>query len=603
MAPPILILRDIHLSFGSTPLLQGAELSLSQGDRLALVGRNGSGKSTLAKIAAGQLEPDSGERFVQPGTTLRYLPQEPDLSGHKTVLDYVLTGQDADGEPHRGEYLLQRLGLSGTEQPETLSGGEARRAALARAMVSDPDILLLDEPTNHLDLPAIQWLEEELRQMNTALILISHDRRFLANLTNGTVWLNLGAARRLDQGFAKFEAWRDEQLQLEELEQHKIARKIHREDHWLRYGVTARRKRNQRRLQALHDLRAAHAGRRRQLGTVTMAASEAEKSGKLVLEAKSINKSYDGRPIVADFSTRVQRGERIGIIGPNGAGKTTLLNILTGALDCDSGSLRLGAALEIVTLDQKRESLDSTWTLRQALSEGRGDMISVNGTQKHVVGYMKEFLFLPEQAGTPISALSGGERGRLMLARALAKASNFLILDEPTNDLDLETLDLLQEVLADYSGTVLLVSHDRDFLDRVVTSVIAFEGDGHWQQYAGGYSDMQAQRSKALSGLERPLESKPKVAKARSDGAKKPNAVNKLSYKDKHALEKLPGEMAALSLEITTLGKTMAAAEFFTRDPEGFHKTAERIQLAEAELAAAEERWLILEMLREELAG
>jgi len=461
MAPPILSLRDIHLTFGGTPLLDGAELSVAEGERLCLVGRNGSGKSTLLKIAAGLIEADSGERFVQPGTTIRYLPQEPDVSGHATVRAYADAGLAPGDDPHRVTYLLERLGLDGAADPATLSGGETRRAALVRALAPDPDILLLDEPTNHLDLPTIEWLEGELAAMRAALVLISHDRRFLASLSRATLWLSLGSTRRLERGFAHFEAWRDEILDQEERQHRELDRKIARETEWLRYGVTARRRRNQGRLRALEALRKERRERRRTTGAVKIAATEGELSGKLVIEAKNLHKAFGDRTIVRDLSTRVQRGDRIGIVGANGAGKTTLLNLLTGALQPDSGTVRLGASLQPVTLDQKREKLGPRTTLVDALTGGQGDQVVVQGKGRHVVGYMKDFLFLPAQARTPIGVLSGGERGRLMLARALARPSNLLVLDEPTNDLDLETLDLLQELLAEYQGTVMLVSHDR----------------------------------------------------------------------------------------------------------------------------------------------
>ncbi|MCR4283300.1 MAG: ATP-binding cassette domain-containing protein, partial [Bauldia sp.] len=478
MAPPLLLLADIRLTFGGTPLLQSVELSVGAGERLCLVGRNGSGKSTLLKIAAGEIEADSGTRFLQPSVTVRYLPQVPDLTGFATTLAFVEAGMAEGDDAHRARYLLETLGLTGNEAPARLSGGEERRAALARVLAPEPDILLLDEPTNHLDVAAIEGLEAALKEMRSAIVTISHDRRFLENLSNATVWLDRGETRRLDKGFAAFEAWRDRVLEEEERDRHKLDRKIVVEEHWLRYGVSARRKRNQKRL---GDLRALRADRRtaranRPEGDVSLTVQDARLSGKLVIEAKAIAKSYGDRQIVRDFSIRLERGDRIGIVGPNGAGKTTLINLLTGTLAPDSGTIRLGANLELASLDQSRESLDPEATVADVLTGGRGDAVIIGGESRHVVGYMKDFLFRAEQARTPVKALSGGERGRLMLARALAKPSNLLVLDEPTNDLDLETLDLLQEMLAAFSGTLLLVSHDRDFLDRVVTSVVAYEG-------------------------------------------------------------------------------------------------------------------------------
>ena len=603
MAPPILTLQDIRLSFGGEPLLDGAELSVSEGDRLCLVGRNGSGKSTLLKIAAGLVEPASGERFLHPRITVRYLPQEPDLSGFQTTRAYVEAGLGPGDDPHRAQRRLDQLGLTGDEDPARLSGGEARRAALARVLAPEPDILLLDEPTNHLDLPAIEWLEDELQASRAALVLISHDRRFLENLSRATIWLSNGQTRRLDRGFGAFESWRDTVLEQEALDRHKLDRKIAAETDWLRTGVTARRKRNQGRLRALYALREERRRQRRAAGAVNLAPTDGALSGKRMIEAEDLVKAFDGRPVVDGFSTRVQRGDRVGIVGPNGAGKTTLLNLLTGALGPDAGAVRLGANLQMVTLDQRRESLDADTTLAAALTGGRGDTVSVGGKPRHVIGYMKDFLFAPEQKNTPVGVLSGGERGRLMLARALARPANLLVLDEPTNDLDIETLDLLQEMLAEYSGTVLLVSHDRDFLDRVVTSVIAWEGDGQWVEYAGGYTDMLAQRAgrTAPSDTTTTSRDKPRPAE-RTPRQRQSTAKRKqgLTFKERHELEKLPGVMDALKEKVSALRATLDDPALYARDRARFDETAAVLQQAETELAAAEERWLTLELKREE---
>src|SRR6185295_17537455 len=432
MAPPLLTLQDIHLTFGGTPLLEGAELSISERERVCLVGRNGSGKSTLLKIAAGLVEADRGTRFAQPGATIRYLPQEPDLGASATTLAYVEAGLAPGDDAYRARYLLEQLGLTGAEEPSRLSGGEARRAALARVLAPAPDILLLDEPTNHLDLPAIEWLEDELAGSRSALVLISHDRRFLTRLSRATVWLDRGITRRIERGFASFEEWRDQVLEEEEREQHKLGRKILAEEHWMRYGVTARRKRNMRRVGELADLRKRFRDYRGAQGSVKIAVSEAELSGRLVVEAERIGKSFGVDPIVRDFSIRIQRGDRIGLVGPNGAGKTTLLKLLTGELAPDSGIIKLGTNIAMVTLDQRRAALDPLVSVRDTLTGGRGDNVFVGGNPRHVIGYLRDFLFAPEQAGTPVSALSGGERGRLLLAQALAQPSNLLVLDEPT---------------------------------------------------------------------------------------------------------------------------------------------------------------------------
>ena len=605
MAPPPLIqLKDIALTFGGTPLLSGAELSVSAGERVCLVGRNGSGKSTLLKIAAGLVDPDSGTRFVQPGASIRCLPQEPDFGDAPTTLAYVEGKLGPDNDPYQARYTLEQLGLSGQENPSQLSGGEARRAALASVLAPQPDILLLDEPTNHLDLAVIEWLERELDSRRAALLMISHDRRFLANLSRSTVWLDRGQTRRIERGFSSFEAWRDEVLAEEERDQHKLDRKIVAEEHWLRYGVSARRKRNVKRLGNLHALREARRTYRGALGSAKLEAAEADNSGKLVIEARNAGKSYEGRPIVAGFSTRIQRGDRVGIVGPNGSGKTTLANLLLGTLAPDSGSVRLGANLAIAALDQHRDSLDPDVTLAEALTGGRGDHVQVGEQTRHVIGYMKDFLFQPEQARTPLSRLSGGERGRLMLAKALARPSNVLLLDEPTNDLDLETLDVLEEMLSDYAGTILLISHDRDFLDRLVNAVIVPEGDGRWIEYAGGYSDMLAQRGVDLS--RDAVNDELKVAKSAPKPTPRraaPERKRRLSFNEKHALETLPATMAALQSKIKALHRRLDEPELYTRDRKAFDEASAALAAAQAELAAAEEKWLELEILREEIAA
>ncbi len=596
MAAPLLSLAGIDLTFGGTPLLEGAELTVFQGERLCLVGRNGSGKSTLMRIAAGLVEPDRGNRILQQGLRVRYLPQEPDLAGYATTLDYAAEGLESE---HRARSLLFELGLTGEEAPDRLSGGELRRAAIARLLAADPDVALLDEPTNHLDLPAIEWLERELNALGSAIVLISHDRRFLETLSRAVVWLDRGTTRRLEKSFKHFETWRDETIALESEERHKLGRRIAREIEWLHYGgITARRRRNEGRKRKLDAMRETVRSERRAVGTVKMAAAEGETSGKLVIEAREIAKAYGEAVIVADFSTRIARGDRVGIVGPNGAGKTTLLKMLTGELDPDTGSIRLGANLQMVTLDQARAALDPLENVADILTGGRGDHVQVGGERKHVLSYMQDFLFSPEQARTPSGKLSGGERGRLLLARALAQPSNLLVLDEPTNDLDLETLDLLEELLAGYEGTVLVVSHDRDFLDRVVTSVVASEAGGRWVEYAGGYSDMVAQRGTGLeakAGPARTLKAKPALAAAPSK--------RKLSFKEKHALEALPKRIESLTAEIAVLDSRLADAGLYARDRKAFDTASARSAELRRELASAEDQWLELEMLKEAIEG
>ena len=604
MSPPLIHLKDIAHGFGGKRILDGAELAVGKGDRLCLVGRNGSGKSTLLKIAAGLIEPDAGERFVHPAVTIQYLVQEPDLTAFATTADYVLAGLGEGDDPYRAVQFMTALGLTGEESTVRLSGGEARRAALARVLAPEPDILLLDEPTNHLDLPAIEWLEATLLRLRSGLVVISHDRQFLTNLSRATLWVDRGQVRRMEKSFDHFEAWRDDVLEQEERDNQKLARKIVQEEHWLRYGVTARRKRNVRRLGLLQDLRVQWRNRGGPQGGVVMTVSEAEESGKLVIEAKGVSKSYGDNAVVRNFSARIANGDRLGIIGANGAGKTTLINLLTGVLAPDEGSVKVGQSVAVVTLDQKRENVDPTFTLKQAMTDNRGDIIDVGGQPKHVMGYLKDFLFSPEQANTPIGVLSGGERGRMMLARALAKPSNLLVLDEPTNDLDLETLDLLQEMLADYAGTLIIVSHDRNFLDRVCTSVLMSEGNGRWTEYAGGYSDMLVQRGAGVTARSTPSKSASKST-ASSESTDAPAAeagqTRRLSFKDRHALETLPGLMEAMGRDIAKLEAVLAEADLYTRDRARYDKASAMLAALQQKRAEAEDEWLRVEMLREEI--
>ena len=599
MATPLLVLQNIGLTLGGKPLIESADLSVERGDRLCLVGRNGSGKSTLLKIAAGEIESDRGLRFFQPDATVRYLPQEPDLAGFETTLDYVAAGLGPHGDDYRAHYLLNELGLTGTEAPETLSGGEARRAALARVLAPEPDVLLLDEPTNHLDLPAIEWLENELQSLRSALVIISHDRRFLQNLSGATVWLDRGVTRRLERGFGEFEAWRDAQLEQEERDAQKLDRKIVAEEHWVRYGVTGRRKRNVRRMAGLAELRASRRDAKKSVGEVKLTVADGKTSGRLVVETEDVGKSYGERLIVKNLSLRVLRGDRMALVGPNGAGKTTLINLLTGELAPDTGEIRLGTNLQMATLDQGRAALDPNATLADTLTGGGSEWVEINGVRKHVIGYMRDFLFPPEQARTPTGKLSGGERARLLLARALSQPSNFLVLDEPTNDLDLETLDLLQEMLGDYPGTILLVSHDRDFLDRVAGSVLVCEGEGRWIEYAGGYTDMLTQRGFALSPTvkTKPIEKRQEKLEA----APRPDARRRLSFMEKHALETLPGQIEKLRATAQKLHAILDDHGLYERDPKRFNDASALLAKTEAELATAEDQWLELEMLREEI--
>ena len=609
--PPLIALKNARLAFGATTLFSGLDLTLASGERACLVGRNGTGKSSLLKIIAGLQELDGGERFLQPGTRVAYLPQDPQFDSDDTIADYVTRGPASEQKEgseeaprHAMEAVLARLELDGARQLGGLSGGEGRRVALARCLVSDPQVLLLDEPTNHLDLPTIDWLEGELKRFRGALLVISHDRTFLAHLTNTTLWLDRGRLQRLDKSFAFFDDWAEELRQQEAEAQHKLERQIVREERWRQRGVTARRKRNQGRLARLQGLRQERREWLSQVGTAKLETASSGRSGDLVIEAEDISKSFDGASgevvILKDFSTRIRRGDRLGIIGPNGAGKSTLVKILMGTLAPDGGKLKLGSNVEPLYFDQRRESLDPEATLWQVLAPDGGDTIIARGRQRHVVSYLKDFLFDEGQARQPVKALSGGEKARLLLARLFAKPSNLLVLDEPTNDLDMETLDLLEEVLSDYEGTLILVSHDRDFLDRLVTSVIAMEGEGRTVEVAGGYSDYlhyRKQRGEPAQG-ENKVRGKPQPQKRETA---KPKRAAKLSYKDQRELDQLPARIDRLTAEVTALEQKLADPQLYGKDPAAFAATTESLGAKREELAAAEERWLELEAEREML--
>ena len=595
--PPVLALAGIRYHLGDQTILDGVDLSIAPGERLSLVGRNGAGKSTLLRILAGEPIADSGTRFAQPGVTIATLPQEPDLSAYASVAHYVASAlADSLGpSDYRVAALLTELKLDGNRNPAELSGGEARRAALAHALVAEPDVLLLDEPTNHLDLPTIEWLEERLSAWKGAYVLVSHDRRFLSNLARAVLWLDRGIVRRLDKGYAAFESWSLEILEREATERHKLDRLIERETEWAGKSIRARRTRNEGRLRALAALRKQ---RRQQIGPIGRAvieAAPAEQSGALAITARNISKRWAERTIIDNFSTRIFRRDRVGLIGPNGAGKTTLLRLLIGELEPDTGSVKLGANLMPVVIDQRRLALDPDKTPWEILAD-RNDHLLVRGRQMHVMSYLREYLFRDEQARQPVRTLSGGERNRLLLAKALAAPSNLLVLDEPTNDLDADTLDLLQEALGDYDGTVLLVSHDRDFLDRLVTSTIALEGDGTAIEYAGGYTDYLAQRG--------PREKAETVAPRKEKAVaalRETSPARRLGYKRERALAELPGKIEALHAEIARLHQALADPDLYRREPASFAANTNRLSAAQAELDAAETEWLELEMLREEL--
>lgn len=599
--PALISLAGASVHLGSTTLFEGIDVSVARGEKIALVGRNGSGKSTLLKCLAGEIDIDTGERFLQPGARVAYLAQEPDFSKFPTVADFVAGGQ-AEPMQYRVDAVLEALDLPGDRACATLSGGESRRAALARALVDEPDVLLLDEPTNHLDIPTILWLEKELQQFRGALLLISHDRAFLQNLSKRILWLDRGVLRTTERPFSEFETWRDEIFKEEEAAYHKLDRKIAAELKWMwEGGISARRTRNMGRVRRLQGMRQERADRIKSR-QVNFTVSEGDNSGKLVVEAENISKSFQSdageRVICQNFSTRILRGDKVGLIGPNGAGKSTILKMLIGDLQPDSGSIRLGTNLQTIVFDQRRAQLNPNDTLKQVLLPEGGDSIWVGGKPRHISSYLKDFLFDPSMMEQPVRALSGGERNRLLLAKLFAQPSNLMVLDEPTNDLDMDTLDLLEEVLSDYDGTLLLVSHDRDFLDRLVTSTIAVEGDGDVSEYPGGYSDYLIQRK-----AEEPAEATKAAAKPVAAATAAPKTKKKLSFKENRELEELPGKMAALEKKIAQLNTKMADPAFYSKDPKGFAKASEDLSAAQGELSAAEERWLELEALREELEG
>ncbi|MEO9863205.1 MAG: ATP-binding cassette domain-containing protein [Yoonia sp.] len=595
---PLLQMSDIALTFGGDPVFEDLSLVVQPGDRVALVGRNGSGKSTLMKVMAGLVEADSGTRVAAPGVSVGYMEQDPTMEGFATLGDYAASGLDID-EAYRVEMVAEGLKFDPAGDVNTASGGERRRAALAKLMAEAPELMLLDEPTNHLDIEAIAWLETELKTTRAGFVLISHDRAFLRELTRATLWIDRGMVRRAEQGFDGFEEWRDKIWEEEDQQRHKLNRKIKAEARWAVEGISARRKRNQGRVRALQDLRAEKSAQIKRQGTAAMAFEGGSTSGKKVVEAFGLTKSFDGKQIVKDFDLTVQRGDRIAFVGPNGVGKTTLIKMLLGQVEPDEGSVKLGTNLDIAVFDQTRAALDPDMTLWDNLASdpvlgasGKSDQIMVRGAPKHVVGYLKEFLFDDAQARAPVRSLSGGEKARLLLAKLMARESNFLVLDEPTNDLDIETLDLLQDILGDYPGTVLLVSHDRDFLDRTATTTIAMEGNGQAVVYAGGWTDYREQR-----GADTPDAPK-SVGKQLSSKGKQGQAVARkttLSFTEKHRLEELPSVIERITAEIDKLTELLADPALFTDNPVKFQKATDALVARQAALEDAEEEWLTLE--------
>ncbi len=602
--PPLISLTNVRLTFGSGPLFEGVTLALSKGERAALVGRNGAGKSTLMKIISEVIEPDSGEVWRQPGITYATVAQEPDLTGFATVLDYVAEGLEG---AYMAEAEIMEFGIDPEADPKTLSGGQKRRAALAKAFAKQPTILLLDEPTNHLDVPMIEYLEGRLKAFNGVVLVVSHDRRFLETVSTNTLWLRQGKVLKSPEGYIKFDQWAEQIEEEDERQLRRMTTQLKDEQHWLARGVTARRKRNQGRLARLRQMKVDHAQMRSALNDrkslAEFSADAGEAMSKKVIEAKGLSKTFqtaDGPLVIAkSLDLRILRGDRIGIIGPNGAGKTTLVRLLLGEIPPDAGTVTHSKTLQVTYQDQTRESLNATDTMWEALAPMGGDSINVQGQQRHIAAYAKDFLFRPEQLRQPVGALSGGERNRLALAIGLAQTSNLLVMDEPTNDLDMQTLDLLEDMLLAYEGTLILVSHDRAFLDATVTSCLCPLGDGEWIQTAGGWSDAQEQ----LKGVR--LKNAPRADKSRSTAAPAPKArpAAKLSFKDEHRQKEINALIPKLQAEIAALEKDLADAGLYARDAAAFTKKSARAGAARTELENIEMEWLEIEEKRESLPG
>lgn len=593
---PLLQLTDISLTFGGNPVFDGLSLTVQPGDRVALVGRNGSGKSTLMKVMAGLVEPDRGQVVIPQGVTVGYMEQDPGLSGFATLGDFAAS-RLPEGEAYRLAVVAEGLKFNPETPVATASGGERRRAALAKLLAEAPELMLLDEPTNHLDIQAIEWLEAELTTTRAAFVLISHDRAFLRALSRATLWIDRGEVRRREAGFEGFEDWREEIWAAEDEARHKLDRKIKAEARWAVEGISARRKRNMGRVRALQALRADRASQIRRQGTAALELESGPTSGRRVIEAAGLTKTFGDKTIVKGFSLRVMRGDRVAFVGPNGVGKTTLLKMLTGEVEPDSGTVTQGTNLEIAVFDQTRAQLDAEASLWENLTgdplmkvSGAADQVLVRGQPRHVVAYLKDFLFDETQARAPVRSLSGGEKARLLLAKLMAKPANLLVLDEPTNDLDVETLDLLQDILGDFDGTVLLVSHDRDFIDRIATQTVAMEGEGRATVYPGGWSDYAAQRPTATEIPAKPVASAPKpksdpTPQKRSEG---------LTFTERKRFDDLPALMDRLQAEIAKLTEFLSQPDLFDREPIKFRKASEGLAERQAALAAAEEEWLTL---------
>jgi ATP-binding cassette subfamily F protein uup len=595
---PIYTIKNARLSFGLHPLFTGVDLYINRGDKICLVGRNGCGKSTLLKVIAEQIEPDDGEIFMQPGLKVGYMPQEPDFTGFNNLREVVEAGlpKAEKNQTYRADMLIEYFGINENQHPEQSSGGERRKAALARALIGEPDILLLDEPTNHLDISTIEKLEDIIVKFGGAVMVISHDRAFLNHISKITFWLDRGVLRRNNKGFANFEEWQDQIIEQEIIEQKALNKKIAEETEWLHKGVTARRRRNMGRLRRLQQLRQERREQIKAESSVHLEAETTELRSKMVIEAKHVYKKFGEREIVKDFSIRVIKGNKLGIVGPNGSGKTTLIKLLTKRLEPDSGFVRIGKNLEEAYFDQNRITLDPKKTLWKTLCN-EGDHIFVRGHFRHVVAYLKDFLFKPDQAQCPVSALSGGEKNRLMLAVALARQSNFLVLDEPTNDLDMDTLDLLQEVLDEYEGTVLIVSHDRDFMDKVATSLLYMKGDGSVYEHVGSYSELlEKLKNQPVKSVKKSVDTGKDENKTREK-----NKTVKLSFKEKFLLENIPQDIAKLEQENKAIEIALGNASLYTDDPQKFDELTTKLAANKTKLDDLENQWLEIQLKAEEM--